>query len=101
LALHDAEYFRQRRQLQRIARGLEPTRDFVHAERFVQAGWELRLMMAAPLQQQRLKHDEYCICGKPHHQNFPWTVRSDHGFGFNVYYFCSNPCKSRSVREHQ
>jgi hypothetical protein len=53
------------------------------------------------LTQRRLKHDDLCSCGKPHHNNFPWTVRSDHGFGFNVYYFCSNACKSRSVREHQ
>lgn len=115
---HRKEYWRERVQLKRIRRGLEPTVDFAHAERFRVIGEELRrmmnepvpmlpwphnlfgpIMMSQPLQQQKPRNDALCICGKGHRQLWPRTTKSTYGHGFNVTYYCSNACKTRAAQQ--
>ena len=44
-----------------------------------------------------LKDYEKCICGKPHHQLYPRTKRSEYGNGFKVTYYCSDACKGNAA----
>lgn len=104
-------YWKARRASQRAKAGLE--HDFTALPRYRVMGEELRRMMqeplawpadlysqmAQPLTQQKPRNDDLCLCGKEHRRLWPRTVRSTYGYGFNVFYYCSNACKSRAVKE--
>lgn len=111
VAKHDAEYFRLRRRQQGV-----PIREdaYLYSKASVERGRELRMMerltalewpsdlfsaATAPAPTGTLKNGDACTCGKPHRQNFPRTKRSPYGQGFDITYYCSDTCKSRSVRE--
>jgi hypothetical protein len=101
--------------LQRRELGV-PERDPFGHPRFIAMGQELKRSMELPwphdlyrdpaaaqmsqaLQQQKLRNEDLCICGKEHRQLWPRTTRSTYGHGFNVAYYCSNACKSRAAQQ--
>ena len=95
-----------------------PERDPFGALRFVVMGQELKRLMESPrldwaanlygpaqmsqaLQQQELRSEDLCTCGKEHRRLWPRTRHSEYGHGFNVMYYCSDACKSKAVRQEK
>ena len=95
-----------------------PERDPFAAPRFVVMGQELKWLMELPsphdlysncmswqmsqaIQQQKLRSEDLCTCGKEHRRLWPRTRHSEYGHGFNVMYYCSDACKSKAVRQEK
>lgn len=39
-------------------------------------------------------------CNMPHHQNVSMSIRTVHGRGWTIRYYCCDGCKSLHVRKH-
>lgn len=54
-------------------------------------------LMAGQSEQRQQTLPDLCHCGckTPHHNLYPLTIRSEHGRGFNVYYFASDAHKAK------
>ena len=116
MSMHDAEYFRQRRQFQGI-----PERDPFSAQRFQQRATELQRLEQLPWPRNLFGEpatiralvaefadaaentDDACSCGcrLEHKQNVTQTLRNPYGRGFDVIYFRSEACKIRWNQERR
>lgn len=106
MSVHDAEYFRARRRKLGI-----PERDAFTAPRFVERGHELARLEGWPADlfsrvpaeaQSKLPPNVACACNCNREHNFrvSYTKRSLYGRGWQLYYFASEACKSKYVREN-
>ncbi len=116
MSMHDAEYFRQSPQTQRIP-AREPfsapefPRPATEPRRLEQMPWPRNLfgdlasiaeLMAESAHGVR-NADGACSrgCREEHKHNVPQTLRNPYGRGFDVIYFRSEACKSRWNQERR